>query len=202
MQIMPSRRDFLAGASMAAAAAVFGGRSSLADEGPLETTTIRLSYQPIYACVTPESISEELLRAEGFTDVRFVPLSDSNSVAGGQIDFDLDTAAWLVSQLDAGQPITALAGVHLGCYELFVHEPLRTIRDLKGKKVGIDYLGSSGHLYLTMMVAQVGLDPNSDIEWVPNPDSSAMERFEQGRSMRSSDFRRSPRNCAPARSVG
>jgi hypothetical protein len=106
MQIMPSRRDFLAGASMAAAAAVFGGRSSLADEGPPETTTIRLSYQPRYACVAPESISEELLRAEGFTDVRFVPLSDVNSVAGGQIDFDLDTAAWIVSQVDAGQPIT------------------------------------------------------------------------------------------------
>jgi NitT/TauT family transport system substrate-binding protein len=180
MQIMPSRRDFLAGASMAAAARIFGGRSSLADEGPPETTTIRLSYQPTYACITPESISEELLRAEGFTDVRFVPLSDINSVAGGQIDFDLDTAAWLVSQVDAGQPITALAGVHLGCYELFVHEPLRTIRDLKGKKVGIDYVGSSGHLYLTMMVAQIGLDPKSDIEWVPNPDSSAMERFAAG----------------------
>jgi NitT/TauT family transport system substrate-binding protein len=180
MQIMPSRRDFLAGASMAAAAAVFGGRSSLADEGPLETTTIRLGYWPTYACLTPESISEELLRAEGFTDVRFVPPSDINSVAGGEIDVDLDAAAWLVSQMDAGAPITVLAGVHLGCYELFVHDPIRTIGDLKGKKVGIDYLGSSGHLYLTMMVAQVGLDPKSDIEWVPNPDSSVMERFAVG----------------------
>jgi NitT/TauT family transport system substrate-binding protein len=180
MQIMPSRRDFLAGASLAAAAGVFGARGSLAVEVPPETTTIRLGYAAGYACLTPESISEELLRAEGFTDVRFVPVSDINSVAGGQIDFDLDTAAWLVSQVDAGQPITALAGVHLGCYELFVHEPLRTIRDLKGKKVGIDYLGSSGHLYLTMMVAEVGLDPKSDIEWVPNPDSSAVERFVAG----------------------
>ncbi len=181
MPIMPSRRDFLAGASMAAAAAVFGGRRSLADEGPPETTTIRLGYRPTYACVTPESISEELLRAEGFTDIRFVPPSDVNSVAGGEIDFDLDTAAWLVSQVDAGAPITVLAGVHLGCYELFVHEPIRTIRDLKGKKVGIDYLGSSGHLYLTMMVAQVGLDPKSDIEWISNlSDSSVMERFAAG----------------------
>ena len=80
-------------------------------------------------------------------------------MAGGEIDFDLDAAAWLVSQMDAGEPITVLAGVHTGCYELFVHEPIRTIGDLKGKKVGIDYLGSGGHLYLTMMVAQVGLDP-------------------------------------------
>ena len=142
MHIMPSRRDFLAGASIAAAAAVFGGRSSLADEGPPETTTIRLGYWPGYACLTPESISEELLRAEGFTDIRFVPPSDVNSVAGGEIDFDLDTAAWLVSQMDAGAPITVLAGVHLGCYELFVHDPIRTIGDLKGKKVGIDFISA------------------------------------------------------------
>jgi NitT/TauT family transport system substrate-binding protein len=184
VQITQSRRHFLASASLAAAAGVLGTRGALAGEGPPETTTIRLGYWPTYACLTPESISEELLRAEGFTDVRFVPPSDVNSVAGGEIDFDLDAAAWLVPQVDAGAPITVLAGVHLGCYELFAHDPIRTIRDLKGKKVGIDYLGSSGHLYLTMMVAQVGLDPKSDIEWVANPrenpDSSVMERFAAG----------------------
>jgi NitT/TauT family transport system substrate-binding protein len=184
MHIVQSRRHFLASTSLAAAAGVLGSRRSLADEGPLETTTIRLGYWPTYACLTLESISEELLRAEGFTDVRFVAPSDINSVAGGEIDFDLDAAAWLVSQVDAGEPITVLAGVHVGCYELFVHEPIRTIGDLKGKKVGIDYLGSSGHLYLTMMVAQVGLDPKRDVEWVANPrenpDSSVMERFAGG----------------------
>jgi NitT/TauT family transport system substrate-binding protein len=184
VQITQSRRDFLAGASLAAAAGVFGARRSLADEGPPEVTTIRLGYWPGYACLAPQSISGALLRAEGFTDVRFVPVSDSASVAGGQIDFNLDTAAWLVAQVDAGEPITVLAGVHSGCYELFVHEPIRTIGDLKGKKVGIDYVGSSGHLHLAMMVAQVGLDTQRDIEWVANPtenlDSSVMERFVEG----------------------
>jgi NitT/TauT family transport system substrate-binding protein len=184
MQIIQNRRDFLASASLAAAAGVLGAQRSLAGEAPLETTTIRLGYWPGYACLAPQSISGALLRAEGFTDVRFVPVSDSNSVAGGQIDFNLDTAVWLVAQVDAGEPITVLAGVHSGCYELFVHEPIRTIGDLKGKKVGIDYVGSSGHLHLAMMVAQVGLDPQRDIEWVTNPtenlDSSVMERFVEG----------------------
>jgi NitT/TauT family transport system substrate-binding protein len=184
MHITQSRRVFLTTLSAAGAAGVLGSRASLADEGPPETTTVRLGYWPTYACVTPESISEELLRAEGFTDVRFVPNSHINSVAGGQIDFDFLAAVQLVSKVDAGEPITVLAGVHTGCYELFVHEPIRTIGDLKGKRVGIDYLGSSGHLYLTMIVAQIGLDPKSDIEWVANPvenpDSSVMERFAAG----------------------
>ena len=87
MQIMPSRRDFLAGASLAAAAGVLGARRSLADEGPPETTTIRLGYWPTYALPCPRvDFAEELLRAEGFTDIRYVPPSDVDSVAGGEID--------------------------------------------------------------------------------------------------------------------
>jgi NitT/TauT family transport system substrate-binding protein len=184
MQMTQSRRDFLASASLAAAAGVFGARGSLADEPPPEITTIRLGYWPRYTCLAPQSISAALLRAEGFTDVRFVPPTELNSVARGTIDFDLDSAAWLVSQVDAGEPLTVLAGVHVGCFELFAHEPIRTISDLKGKRVGIDYLGSAPHMYLSIMVAQVGLRPDRDIEWVANPieavataETGSMQRF-------------------------
>ena len=55
--------------------------------------------------------------------------------------------------------MTALAGLHAGCYELFAHEPIRNISDLKGKRVGIQTLASSAHLYLSIMAAYVGLDP-------------------------------------------
>jgi NitT/TauT family transport system substrate-binding protein len=181
MQIIQNRRRFLASISAAGAAGVLGARSSLADEGPPEVTTIRPTYWLGQACVAPMSIAAELLRAEGFTDVHFVPpASDAHSVARGEVDFDLDIPALIASQVDAGEPITALAGVHGGCYELFVHEPIRTISNLKGKKVGIDYVGSGPHLYLTVMVAQVGLDPKSDIEWVPNP-TGVLEPFAEGK---------------------
>ena len=46
MHIMQSRRDFLASLSAAGAAGVLGARASLADEGPPETTTIRLACVP------------------------------------------------------------------------------------------------------------------------------------------------------------
>jgi NitT/TauT family transport system substrate-binding protein len=147
MQSIQSRRDFMASASLAAAAGVLGARGSLAEEGPPEITTIRLAYWP-NICLAPGDIAEDLLRAEGFSDIRRTPPKHVNSVASGEIDFDFETAAWVVSQVDAGEPITALAGVHPGCYELFANEPIRTISDLQGKKVGIEYLGSSGHLLL------------------------------------------------------
>ena len=186
MSIIQSRRAFLASASLAAAG-VLGARGPLADEGPPEVTMVRVGYWPGYACLAPQSISAALLRAEGFTDVRFVPPSAVNSVARGTLDFDLESGLWLVSQLDAGEPITVLAGVHVGCFELFVHEPIQTIADLKGERVGVDYLGSAPHLYLSIMAAQFGLDPAREIEWVANPieavataETGSLQRFVEG----------------------
>ena len=112
---------------------------SLADEGPPETTTIRLRRDPSI-CIAPWYIAEDLLRAEGFTDIRYVPVHGRlrrQMIARGELDFALWIAASVVYPLDAGVPITALAGLHPGCFELFAHEPIRTISDLKGKKVGI-----------------------------------------------------------------
>ena len=56
----------------------------------------------------------------------------------GEIDFGLRFAPGAVRSLDAGVPITVLAGVHPGCFQLFVHEHIRTFTDLKGKQVGFN----------------------------------------------------------------
>jgi len=170
MHIMQSRRDFLVSLSAAAAAGFLGPGASLANEGPPETTTIRLRRDPAI-CVAPQYIAEDLLRAEGFTEIRYVPelrgLPTARMLARGEIDFVAGlTAASAVFRLEGGVPMTVLAGLHAGCFELFAHEPIRTISDLKGKKVGIDILGSAKHLHLAIMAAHVGLDPRRDIEWV------------------------------------
>src|SRR5687768_10925941 len=170
MQFLQRRRHFLASASLAAAAGVLGARGALADEGPPETTTIRLRRDPAI-CVAPWYIAEDLLRAEGFTDIRYVPAQVGpelmQMIGRGDLDFALMDAPTLVFQLDTSVSITALAGVHTGCLELFAHDEfIRTISDLKGKRVGISYLGSSGHMLLAAMVAHVGLNPHKDIDWI------------------------------------
>lgn len=117
MQILQNRRQFVAGLS-AVGAGVFGPRASFAADPPPETTTIRLAYDPSI-CIAPGQIAEALLRAEGFIDIRYIEsLADQDAIARGEIDFAMETAAWVVSQLDAGSPVTALAGLHPGCYEL------------------------------------------------------------------------------------
>jgi NitT/TauT family transport system substrate-binding protein len=179
MHTMQSRRDFLASATLAAATGLSWAGTSLADEGPPETTTIRLARSNAI-CIAPGYIAEDLLRAEGFTNVQYVE-SPSATVMNGEVDFDFETSPWLASHVDAGEPITGLAGVHSGCYELFVHEPIRTIGDLRGRRVGIpQQLGSSGHLLLASIAAYVGLDPQKDINWITNPTGDFMDPFAGG----------------------
>ena len=71
MRIRQNRRDFLASASLAAAAGLLGARRPLAAEGPPETTTIRLAFTTAI-CFAPFDVAEAFLRAEGFTDVQYV----------------------------------------------------------------------------------------------------------------------------------
>jgi NitT/TauT family transport system substrate-binding protein len=180
MQIIQSRRDFLATLSAAGAASVIGARASFAEEGPPEVTTIRLS-KDVNICLAPWYIAEELLRVEGFNEIRYVPTTNAEPLLSGEIDFDYTIAPWLISYLDAGEPVTALAAVHSGCYELFAHEPIRTISDMKGRSVGVQFLGSAGHLLLAVMVAHVGLDPQKDINWIASPTGNFMALFEEGK---------------------
>ena len=103
-------------------------------------------------CIAPQYAAEELLRAEGFTDVRYVELPSAiqhGGLAQGEVDFSLHFAAPTVIPIDAGDPITVLAGVHFGCFELFAKEHIRGVLDLKGKSVAIQGLGSSPHVFLS-----------------------------------------------------
>ena len=136
-------------------------------------------------CHAPQFVAEELLHAEGFTDVRFVDAPSSaeinEAIAHGKIDFNLHFASQFVSAIDGGAPITILAGAHVGCFELFANKSVRALTDLKGKSVGVEALGSSPHLFVSVMAANVGLDPIKDIHWVTDPAAKPSELFVDGK---------------------
>lgn len=180
MRAAQSRRGFMIATTAAGMAGLIGPGRPLAEEGPPETTTIRLGYD-VSACLAPLPIAEGLLRAEGFTEIRFLRQIDIEGAARADIDFHFETGASLAMLLDAGKPIVVLAGLHPGCYELFANEPIETVADLKGRRVGIQGVGTAGHLYLAVMAAQVGLDPHRDIDWVARPDGNFMALLADGR---------------------
>jgi len=151
---------------------------------PLETKTIKLVQFP-GICVAPQYIADELLRAEGFSDVQYVYVADGAGtykvLASGEADISMAFVAPFLIQVDAGSPIVMLAGIHVGCFELVGTEKVRSIRDLKGTTVAVLGLGSAPHVFIASMAAHVGLDPQKDIQFVAHPPADGMRLLSEGK---------------------
>jgi NitT/TauT family transport system substrate-binding protein len=118
-----------------------------------------------------DDLAQAGLRDEGFADVLYVPGSTSASegIARGEMDFGQDFCAGVITQIDASIPVIMLAGVHPACYELFARESVRSVVDLKDKRVGVAGglgVGNANYVMLGIIAASVGLDPAKDINWV------------------------------------
>ena len=133
--------------------------------------------------MAPQYVAEALLGGEGFVDVQYLklgPAASYRAVAVGEADLSMGFVAPEIIQIDAGLPIVLLAGVHVGCFELFGTERVHTVRELKGMRVAVQELGSSQHAFTATIVAHLGLDPRKDIHWVTHPPAEQMTLLAQG----------------------
>ena len=168
-----SRRRFLREVTLAGTAGLLGlPPTTVVAEPPPETTRVRVVHGPA-VCEAPSLVAEELLRGEGFTEVQYVMKIGGTpyykAVAAGEGDFLLSFAASILPRMDVDDPLLFLAGVHVGCLEVFGTQRIRSIRDLKGKTVAVVELGSPQYILLASMLAYVGIDPRSEINWVIHP---------------------------------
>ena len=186
-----SRRKFLGTAALAGTGALLGYPCETSTaEPPPETTKLRLIRVPT-VCYAPQYVAEELLRGEGFTDLQYIKVSPGvgvgtgvgvgKALASGDADFSMWFAASVITRIDAGDPIVFLAGVHIGCFELFGTNRVRSIGDLKGKTVAIASRGGPQEIFLASMMAHVGLDPKKDVNWVVHRFEETMELLAQGK---------------------
>ena len=181
MPIKQTRRRFLSALSLAGTAGLLCPPAVFAAEGQLETTSVRLAKMPDM-CMAPQLVAQELLRDEGFTDVQYIDTTNdqlADAVGTGKVDMSLSYVSQFLTKIDAGQPIVLVAGVMVGCIELFAQEGIRSVGDLKGKKIGVRALGSSPHGLISATLAHVGLDPKTDVEWVADP--APAKAFAEGR---------------------
>src|SRR6202045_4230383 len=120
---MPStqnRRRFLSALSATGTVGLFGAAIPGSEDAPLETTRIRFAKSAAI-CHAPQYVAEDLLRAEGFTDIQYLvspPAVLAAALGRGEVDFSLHFSAPSIVAIDAGEPLAILAGVHVGCFEL------------------------------------------------------------------------------------
>jgi hypothetical protein len=131
------------------------------------------------ACTTgissPEEFGED--REENQKD----GLTIEQALPSGAADLNGHFAAPALLRLEAGDPIVILAGLHIGCFELFATHEVRTIRDLQGKTVAVPALDNARYVFLASMAAYVGLDPRKDLHVVTHPGSEAMRLLAEGK---------------------
>ena len=181
---MMTRRRFMKGIGLASAASAIGYSAQLlAAEPPPETTRLRL-HKTSSLCNASLYVAEELLRAEGFTEIQYFGNQDTTtgvpgarSMAAGEFDIGQNFAAPLVMALDAAVPIVLIGAVHVGCFELFASQGIRSIADLKGKTIAMPGVGSIPHTFISSIATFVGLDPRKDINWVERPYFDAKQLF-------------------------
>src|SRR6266511_1781641 len=158
-----TRRRFLGGLTLAGTAGLLGWHPRrAAAEPPPETMRLRLD-QTGAICVAPQFVAEELLRGEGFTDVQYVKTGGApgtvKAMGAGELDITTTPVWTSLTRIDAGAPMVFLAGLHIGCFELFGTDRIRSIGDLKGKSVAVTALRSGRPICLASMAAYVCLDP-------------------------------------------
>ncbi len=184
MPIDHSRRRFLSQLGIAGFAGVGGlvaagsdGRlASFAADRPPEVTTLRMSTSPA-TCLAAQYMAEDMLRTEGFTDIRYLPETGDQtptmSVASGRTDWDLDFSPGIIADVDKGASVTMVAGIHPGCVELFAQEDVRSVIGLKNKTVAVPQGYYVPQHIVSLMAKNVGLSPDRDIRWAPADDPMA-----------------------------
>jgi NitT/TauT family transport system substrate-binding protein len=180
---MIRRRELVRGMAGLGVTSILGSRAMpAAAEPPPETTRIRVHHSASI-CQAPQYVAGELLKSEGFTDVQYVrqgSTSFSQNIGAGEADIGADFAPPVVAHVDKGTPLVILGGLHVGCFELFGTDRVKTIRDLKGKSVGVRGLDSPPQAFLSIMAAYVGLDPRTDIKWVTGSSEESIRLLARG----------------------
>jgi NitT/TauT family transport system substrate-binding protein len=179
-----SRRKLVEGLILTGIAGAVGVLAEpVGAEPPPETATLRVAQAPAICFAAKYVAGEQLFSSEGFRHVQYVKSERPafEALLEGKADLAAIDAATLVMKIEAGAPIVALVGLHVGCYELFGTDRVRSVSDLRGKRIAIPGLHSGRHLMLASMLGYVGIDPNRDVTWVTHPAREAMQLLAAGK---------------------
>jgi NitT/TauT family transport system substrate-binding protein len=188
-----SRRRVLAttalGFAGAGAAMLVGCGNDDADapdfDGDLEVTSLRISKPPP-VCVAAQYIAEQYLYDEGFQRIEYVPQPTIAEIAprtsDGTVDFAMHFAAPVVVAIDRSANLAVLAGIHVGCFELFATEEVRDVRDLVGRRVAVTGLGadSGDYNFIAGIFQFVGIDIEQDVTFVEGSPLESIDRLKNG----------------------
>jgi NitT/TauT family transport system substrate-binding protein len=90
---------------------------------------------------------------------------------------------YMMKPIENGLDVKITGGIHTGCLRVQAgaKTDIKTVEDLKGKKVGVSVLGSPPHLFASRVMAAHGMQAETDVEWVTLPADTFALALDQGR---------------------
>jgi ABC-type nitrate/sulfonate/bicarbonate transport system substrate-binding protein len=169
-KLLIRRLGHFAGIGCAMVVLVFATASAGAADNPHK---LRLAYAgwEIGTAVAYIGVDAGLFKKNG-VDIEELPIRDTLS-AGVQSLIGVDLLIGFGNPLAVLQPVAlgadvALIGSHVSFdqYGMGVASSINSVKDLKGKKVGVSALGARSDLVARVMLRRAGLDPSKDVELV------------------------------------
>src|SRR4051812_39878952 len=144
------------------------GESPSATGGP---TKVKLAYSGL-TCEAAMFVAKEkgFFDEEGL-DVEFVKTDGDGLRDGlglGRFDANYTMIMYLLKPIEQGLDVKITGGVHSGCLRVQAgaRSEIRSVADLKGKKIGIPMMGSPPFIFTSRVLAARGMDPRKDVSWV------------------------------------
>jgi ABC-type nitrate/sulfonate/bicarbonate transport system substrate-binding protein len=145
-----------------------GAASSAASAKPAASGVLQTAYSEIYNGQTPVWVAQDGgIFAQNGIKVDQTYIQSGNAIAAviaGQIQLAQGGGSEALSAASNGADIMVIGNVvPLYPYIMYVAADIKTINDLKGKKVGVSSNGSSSDIATRVALKKVGLDPDKDV---------------------------------------
>jgi len=133
---------------------------------------------PLYAAVENGTFKKYGL------DVELVNINSETlkeGLASGKID-GAQISPGMFKAIEQGLNIKLTNGVHTGCIQGVVSKDskIQSVKDLKGKKIGIDAIGGVPQVLLTLELGKYNIDAKTDVEWRVYPQANLQQALEKG----------------------
>jgi NitT/TauT family transport system substrate-binding protein len=163
-----------------------GSRSANKTPQAQEQTKIKVVYLGL-TCEPPIYVAYEkgFFKDEGL-EVELVK-SDWDSMRDGlglgKFQATHHLIMYMMKPIENGLDIKITGGIHTGCLRVQAgaKTSIKTVEDLKGKKIGVGVLGSPPHLFASRVLAAHGMHPETDVEWVTLPPDTFALSLDQGK---------------------
>jgi NitT/TauT family transport system substrate-binding protein len=132
---------------------------------------IRVGYIGL-TCEAPifSAVEKGFFKEEGL-DVELVKCEWSqykDVLALGGFDITHHLVMYFLKPLEQGLDVRFTGGIHRGCLRVQagVKGNVRTIKDLKGKRIGVPGMGTPPFIFANRVLGANGIDPSKDVTWI------------------------------------